>query len=85
VKKLVGAQIGVGIQQDGAGRLTIAPGPADFLVITLDAARQRGMNHGANIGLVDAHAKCDGGDDHLQAPLLNNPCTRSRSCGVIPA
>ena len=67
MKILVSAQICIGIQQDSAGGLTVAPGPTDFLVIALNAARQGGMNHGADVGLVDAHAKGDGGDDHLQA------------------
>jgi hypothetical protein len=62
----VSAEIGIGIEQNDAGRLPVAAGAADFLIIALDAARQRGVNHGPNIGFVDAHAECDGGNDDLQ-------------------
>ena len=45
--------------------LPIAPGPADFLVISVERRRQIGMKDKAHIRLVDAHAKSDGGaDDH---------------------
>ena len=46
--------------------LAVAAGAADLLVVGLERAGQRGVDDGADIGLVDAHAEGDGGDDHLQ-------------------
>ena len=47
----------------------VAAGAADLLVVRFQAARQRGMNHGAHVRLVDPHAEGDGGDHHLDAAL----------------
>ena len=49
-----------------AAGLAVASGAADLLVIRLDAAGQRGVDDGADIGLVDAHAERDRGDDHFE-------------------
>ena len=42
---------------------TVAPGPADLLVIGLDTAGQVGVEDITHIRLVDPHAEGDGGDD----------------------
>ena len=56
--------VGQAIGHPGAGRLAVAAGAAGFLVIGLDALRQIEMRDEAHVGLVDAHAERDGGDDH---------------------
>ena len=63
------AAVGVGVHQDGAAGRAIAAGAADLLVIRFQAARQRGVNHGAHVRFVDPHAEGDGGDHHLDAAL----------------
>ena len=47
----------------------VAPGASDLLVVGFEAARQRGVDHGAHVGLVDAHAERDGGDHHFDAAI----------------
>ena len=47
------------------GAQAIPPGAADLLVIAFDALGQVVMQHKAHVGLVDAHAKGDGGHDDL--------------------
>ncbi len=44
---------------------TVAPGASDLLIIAFDAFGQVEVNDEAHIGLVDAHAKRDGGNDDL--------------------
>ena len=56
--------VGQAIGHPGAGGLAVAAGAAGFLVIGLDALRQIEMRDEAHVGLVDAHAERDGGDDH---------------------
>jgi hypothetical protein len=51
------------IERQRVGRRAVAPGAADLLVIALDRLRQVGMGDPADVGLVDAHAEGDGGDD----------------------
>ena len=69
------------------GRRPVAPGPADLLVVGLDAARQVGMEDVAHVGLVDPHAEGDRGDDdharfgHEQV-LVRLPVRRTHA-GVI--
>ena len=46
--------------------MAVAAGAADLLVVGLDGAGQRGVDDGADVGLVDAHAEGDGRDDHLE-------------------
>src|ERR1017187_2779081 len=50
----------IGMHEDGATRISIAPGAADLLVIPFPAARQCGWNHGSNIRLIDTHPECNG-------------------------
>ena len=46
---------------------TVASGSADLLVDrTFDGARERGVDDGADVGFVDAHAEGDGGDDRVE-------------------
>ena len=55
--------IGHAIAHPGIGGLAVAAGAAGFLVIGLDRGRQVEMGDIAHIGLVDAHAEGDGGDE----------------------
>ena len=57
--------VGVGVHQDRAAWLPIAPGSPDLLVIRLDASRQGGVNHRADIGLVDPHPERNRRHHHL--------------------
>ena len=45
----------------------VAAGAADLLVVGLQAARQRRVDDGADVRLVDAHAEGDRRDHHLDA------------------
>ena len=56
--------VGQAIGHPGAGRLAVASGASGFLIIGLDAFRQIEMGDETHIGLVDAHAERDGGNDH---------------------
>ena len=44
--------------------LAVAAGAAGFLIIGLDRLGQSGMRDETDVGLVDSHAKGDGGDHH---------------------
>ena len=68
-EKVVSAAVRVGVHQDGAAGRAVAAGAADLLVIGFQTSGQGGVNHGAHIGLVDAHAEGDGGDHYLDAAL----------------
>ena len=65
-EELVHLAVGEGVEQDGARGLAVAAGAADLLVVALDGAGQRGVDDGADVGLVDAHAEGDGGDDDFE-------------------
>src|SRR6185437_15160982 len=54
------------VEQDGARGVAVAAGAADLLVKGLDGAGKRDVDDGADVGLVDAHAEGDGGDDDLE-------------------
>ena len=54
------------VEQDGARGKAIASGAADFLVEGFDGCGKRGVDDRANVGLVDAHAEGDGGDDDFK-------------------
>jgi len=64
-EEVVHLAVGEGVEEEGAGRLTIASGAADLLVVLLDGAREGGVNDGADVGFVDAHAEGDRRDDDL--------------------
>ena len=55
--------VGEPVEHVRLGRRAVAPGPADLLVVSLDAARQVGVEDIAHVRLVDPHAEGDGGDD----------------------
>src|SRR5262249_3352737 len=55
--------VGHAVGHPGIGREPVASGPAGLLVIGLEAARRIEMGDEAHVGLVDAHAEGDGGDD----------------------
>ena len=79
--------IRVGVHQDRAARPTVAPGAPDFLVVRFQAARQGGVNHGADIRLVDPHAERDRRHHHLNAAfqkfLLDSLAMHGIEPGVI--
>ena len=52
--------------ENAARALAVAAGAPGFLVVALERFRQVVVHDPAHIGLVDAHAKGDGGDDHLR-------------------
>src|SRR5260221_667093 len=58
-----GHDVGHAIGHPGIGRQPVAAGAAGLLVIGLEALRRVEMGDEADIGLVDAHAEGDGGDD----------------------
>src|SRR6266436_1776671 len=51
-------------EQKALARQAVAPGAASLLVIAFDVLRQIGMNHKANVRLVDAHAESYRRADH---------------------
>ena len=55
--------VGEAVEHVRLGGRAVAPGPADLLVVGLDAARQVGVEDVAHVRLVDPHAEGDGGDD----------------------
>ena len=65
-EEVVHLAVGEGVEEDGAGGLTVAAGAADLLVVGLDGAGESDVDDGADVGLVDAHAEGDGGDDDLE-------------------
>ena len=58
----------------------VAAGAADLLVIGFEAARQGGVDDGADVRLVDAHAEGDGGDHDLDAAC--EELAPARACGA---
>ena len=54
------------MEKNGATGQAVAAGAADLLVEGLDRCGQRGVDDGADVGLVDAHAEGDGGDDDFE-------------------
>ncbi len=65
-EELVHLAVGVGVEQDGAGGEAVAAGAADLLVEGFDRGGESGVDDGADVGLVDAHAEGDGGDDDFE-------------------
>ena len=57
--------VAAGIEQDAAGGQSVAACSAGFLVVAFDVLGEVGVDDEADVGLVDAHAKGDGGDDDL--------------------
>ena len=76
---LVRAAVGPGVEEDGARGLPVAPGAADLLVVALDRRRHRGVDDGAHVGLVDAHAEGDRGDDRRRARRRGRRSGRARA------
>jgi hypothetical protein len=62
----MGPDVGVGVHEDGAAGQAVASGAADLLVIAFEGAGQSGVDDGADIGFVDAHAEGDGGYDAVE-------------------
>ena len=66
VEELVSTPVDERVHQHGPRRLAVAAGSADLLVVPLERSGQRGVDHGADVGLVDAHPEGDGRDDDLE-------------------
>lgn len=47
----------------------VTAGAANLLVVALDAAGEREMEHRSHVGFVDAHAERDGGDDDVEVAV----------------
>src|SRR5258706_3882977 len=54
------------IKQQTMRGQTVTPGATDFLIITFDALGQIEVNDKTYVGLVDAHAERDGGNNNLR-------------------
>ncbi len=65
-EEVVHLAVGEGVEEDGAGGQAVAAGAADLLVVGLDGGGEGGVDDGADVGLVDAHAEGDGGDDDFE-------------------
>ncbi len=81
------APVRIRIKQNSTRRVTVTAGPADFLIITFEAAGQTGMNDGSDICFIDSHAKGNGCDDNLQLagqklPLNTIPYLSRHTCMV---
>ena len=63
---LGGADVAGAEIENAARALAVAAGAAGFLVVALERFRQVVVHDPAHVGLVDAHAEGDGGDDHLR-------------------
>ena len=75
------------VQRQGSGIQTIAPRPADLLIISLDGCRHIGMHDKAHIGLVDPHAESDSGHGNhpvfAQETVLIGVAGRQIQTGMI--
>src|ERR1035437_3643205 len=58
--------VGIAVHQISAAGSPVAPGSANFLVVALERCRQPCVDYCPYVGLVDAHAKCDGGHNYIQ-------------------
>src|ERR1700739_473811 len=72
-EEVVGALVGVGVHEESAAGCAIATGAADLLVVAFERAGEAGVDDRTDVGLVDAHAKGDGGDDNFKPAGLE--CT----------
>lgn len=57
--------VGVRVEEDTVGDLSISASSPRLLVVTLHRLRQTGVDHITHVGLVDAHAERYGGTDDL--------------------
>ena len=67
-EEVVHLPVGERVEEDAAGREAVATGAADLLVEAFDRGGEGSVDDGADVGLVDAHAKGDGGDDGVELP-----------------
>src|ERR1035437_5580011 len=83
-KEIVGMPVSVGMHEDGATRISVAPSAANLLVIPFKTARKRGVNHGSHIRLIDTHAECDGCYHDIQLSCHESFLNTSPPLGVQP-
>ena len=72
------------VERQRVGRQPVAAGAADLLIIALDVGGEVGVEHEADIRLVDAHAEGHGGD-HDNAVLLQEGVLVARAIGLVHA
>ena len=65
-KEVVRMTVRVGVHENGAAGLSIASRAANLLVVAFQAAGKCSMNHGPDIGFIDAHAEGRGGYHDVQ-------------------
>src|ERR1035438_8303080 len=65
-KEIMRSLVSIAVHQVGAAWSAIAAGAANLLVVAFEGGGQSGVDYGANIGLVDSHAKSDGGYHDLK-------------------
>jgi hypothetical protein len=86
-EELMGLAISIGVHQDGTAGSAVTPGASDLLVVSFQTAWKCGVDHGADVSLVDSHAKGNRRHDHLDlAPLkllLDLPSAGGIDSGVI--
>ena len=69
-EKLVHLAICVGVKKNRATGQAIPTGAANLLVIRLEGSRKRGVDDGADVGLVDSHSEGDGSHHRMEPSLL---------------
>jgi len=72
VEEVVGSLVGIGVHEECAAGCAITAGATNLLVVAFERAGEAGVNDGADVGLVDAHAKGDGGDDDFELAGLES-------------
>ena len=75
------------VDQHRSGRLSVAAGPADLLVVLVQAARDAGVHYRAHVRLVDSHAEGAGSHDHIdratEEPVLHRGPLGGGQPGVV--
>ena len=57
------------VEEHGAGRCAVAAGATDLLIVALERRGERGVEHRANVRLVDAHPERGRRDDDVERAL----------------
>ena len=78
------ANVAHAVERQRVGRQAVAAGAADLLIIAFDVGGEIGVEHEADIRLVDAHAEGDGGN-HDNAVLLQEGVLVARAGGLLHA
>ena len=73
------------VQKARIGRLPVAAGAAELLVVRVERGRRVGMQHPAHVGLVDAHPERHRRGDDAGGAVEECRHRPRRSFGVSPA